>query len=245
MFCKNCGKQLPDLASFCSGCGLAMAAAGAEAEGATLAKTGKVLGQKVGEEMKIRSAEAWKGIKLLAASPVGGLQASFESLEPARALGAAISFAVVYESLLLLGYYVGSAKFSDWFPMPPLADLSFKQLLQIAGVGLTPVLTLAVAASLARLMFRGKGTFVGDLYTASASLLPLGILVLAASLLGPANLEVILGLSVFALTYIILMLYAGCSRIAGIPEQGAAPAVPVMILLAAWFTKIVVSILFL
>jgi len=127
-------------------------------------------------------------------------------------------------------------------PLPSLGDLSLKQTLQFALVGLTPVLTLAVASSLARLIFRGRGTFVGDLYTASASLLPLGFLVLVSALLGPGNFEVILCLAVFAFTYSILMLYAGCSRIAGIPESGAAPAVPVMLLLATWLTKIVLAI---
>jgi hypothetical protein len=71
-------------------------------------------------------------------------------------------------------------------------------------------------------------------------LLPSGVLVLAAALLGAANVEVILVLSLFALTYSILMLYAGCSRIGGISEAGAAPAVPIILLVSAWLTKIIV-----
>jgi hypothetical protein len=55
--------------------------------------------------------------------------------------------------------------------------------------------------------------------------------------------EVILVLSLFALTYSILMLYAGCSRIGGISEAGAAPAVPIILLLSAWITKIIVTAL--
>jgi hypothetical protein len=39
------------------------------------------------------------------------------------------------------------------------------------------------------------------------------------------------------------MVYAGCSRIAHIPGAGAAPAVPVILILSAWIMKIVVSIL--
>jgi hypothetical protein len=44
----------------------------------------------------------------------------------------------------------------------------------------------------------------------------------------------------FSLTYTILILYAGCSRVGLIPEAGAAPAVPVILLFSAWITKIIV-----
>ncbi|HXO26757.1 MAG TPA: molecular chaperone DnaJ, partial [Thermoanaerobaculia bacterium] len=91
----------------------------------------------------------------------------------------------------------------------------------------------------ARQIFRGKGRFAGDVYTAGAALLPWAFLVLAAALLGVANIEVIVVIWLFALTYSILMLYAGCSRIGGISEAGAAPAVPIMLLVTAWITKIV------
>jgi hypothetical protein len=40
------------------------------------------------------------------------------------------------------------------------------------------------------------------------------------------------------------MLYAGCSRIAGIPEAGAAPAVPIMLMLSGWLTKVVLVSVF-
>jgi hypothetical protein len=64
--------------------------------------------------------------------------------------------------------------------------------------------------------------------------------VLLAALLGAANFEVIAILFLFALTYSILILYAGCSRIGCISEAGAAPAVPIILLLSAWITKIIV-----
>jgi hypothetical protein len=67
------------------------------------------------------------------------------------------------------------------------------------------------------------------------------LLVLVAALLGAANFEVIMILLLFALTYSILILYAGCSRIGLISEAGAAPAVPIILLLSAWITKIIVT----
>jgi hypothetical protein len=112
----------------------------------------------------------------------------------------------------------------------------------IAAVGgLVPFVSLVGAMALARQIFRGNGRFAGDVFAAGAALLPSGFLVLAAALLGVANVEVIVILSLFALTYSILMLYAGCSRIGGISEAGAAPGVPIILLLSAWITKIIVT----
>ena len=114
-------------------------------------------------------------------------------------------------------------------------------MFKVVFLGIVPFASLTGACALARAIFRGTGRFAGDVYTAGAVLLPTGIMVLVASLLGAANLEVILILYLFALTYSILMLYAGCSRIGNISEAGAAPAVPIILLLSAWITKIIVT----
>jgi len=152
-----------------------------------------------------------------------------------------IVFAVIYEALLFLAIYRAADKAAAMFGVSPIGDLSLSLALKLIFIGAVPFITLAVAGMIARSVFRGSGSFAGDVYTAGASLLPLGVCVFVASFLGPANIEVIAALGVFALTYMILMLYAGCSRIAGIPETGAAPAVPIMLLLSIWLTKVVIS----
>jgi hypothetical protein len=121
-----------------------------------------------------------------------------------------------------------------------MGELTVGQLFKILVLGLVPFASLIGACALARAIFRGKGRLAGDVYTAGAVLLPTGFLVFSATLLGAANFEVIAILSLFALTYSILILYAGCSRIGCISEAGAAPAVPIILLLTAWITKIIV-----
>lgn len=246
MFCKSCGKELPDLASFCSGCGAILAQAAPPRKPQQTAVPIADLGQMVGKEVKARTRDAWQGIKLFACNPVGGLHASYEMFDSTRAFGVAIVFSVIYVALLLAGFLHGSSKVREFIPMGELIriDLGFKETVQFVVATLIPVVTLAISSAISRKIFRGKGTFAGDLYTASASMLPLGVLVLSASYLGPANLEVVIALTVFAFAYILLMLYAGCSRIAGIPEAGAAPAVPLMLLLTAWLTKVVTVAIF-
>jgi hypothetical protein len=233
MFCKFCGRAIADNLAFCDGCGADVNSGGAA--------TARSVGQQLTNEVKARSLDAWRGVKLFARSPVGGLQDSYALFDDRRAIQVGIVFAVVYEIGLMLGAYIFKSKAAELTQgLIPVGDLTAGQFVKLLFLGLIPFVSLVGACALARVIFRGKGKFAGDVYTAGAVLLPSGFLVLAASLLGPANVEVIVILALFALTYSILILYAGCSRIGSIAEAGAAPAVPVILLLSAWITKVIV-----
>jgi hypothetical protein len=233
MFCASCGRALADNLRFCDGCG-ADVNRGAAA-------TAPALTEQLTHEMKARSRDAWEGIKLFARSPVGGLPQSFALFDDRRAIQVGIAFAVLYECALFLGGLIFKSKaqslLGSWLP---IGDLTATQMFKLVVIGLVPFLSLIVSGMLARQIFRGNGRFAGDVYTAGAVLLPSGLLILLAALLGPANVDVIVVLAMFALTYSILMLYAGCSRIGGVSEAGAAPAVPIILLASAWITKIIV-----
>ena len=150
----------------------------------------------------------------------------------------------MYELALLLGALIFKSKAVGLLGGTlPIGELTAGQMFKVIFLGLVPFASLIGACALARGIFRGKGRFAGDVYTAGAVLLPSGFLVLVASLLGAANFEVIMILLLFALTYSILILYSGCSRIGSISEAGAAPAVPIILLLSAWITKIIVTAL--
>jgi len=234
MFCKSCGRALAENLRFCDGCGADVNGGGAVAA--------IPLSQQLKSEVRARSLDAWQGVKLFAKSPVGGLAESFAMFDDRRAIQVGIVFAIVYELALLLGGLILKSKAAALLGgILPIGELTAAQMFKMLFLGLVPFASLIGAGALARAMFRGKGRFAGDVYTAGAALLPSGFLVLAASLLGAANFEVIFILVLFALTYSILMLYAGCSRIGGISEAGAAPAVPIILLLSAWITKIIVT----
>jgi hypothetical protein len=236
MFCKSCGRELADNLRFCDGCATDVNDGGA---GAAIP-----LAQQLKSEVKARSLDAWQGVKLFAKSPVGGLPESFAMFDDQRAIQVGIVFAIVYEIALLLGALIFKSKVSGLLGgMLPIGELTASQMFKLLFLGLVPFASLIGACALARAIFHGKGRFAGDVYTAGAVLLPSGFLVLVSSLLGVANWEVILIVLLFALTYSILILYAGCSRIGCISEAGAAPAVPIILLLSAWITKIIVTAL--
>ena len=92
---------------------------------------------------------------------------------------------------------------------------------------------------MARKVFRGQsGTLESDVFIAGVSVLPFGFASLLAGVLGVGNLEVSAIVAVFALSYTILILYTGCTRISGISEARAVQAVPIIILIAGWLSKI-------
>jgi len=64
------------------------------------------------------------------------------------------------------------------------------------------------------------------------SLVPTGPMLLVAGLLGAGNIEVVALVSVFAISYTILILYTGCTQISEISKVRAVPAVPTIILIA-------------
>jgi hypothetical protein len=237
----SCGRALAEGVRFCDGCGANLSDRPVNAGPGSAAAASAPISRQLKEEVRARSVDAWKGLKKFARSPVGGLADSFAMFDDQRAKQVGIAFAILYEAAVLLGVYLITSKASETIGMYlPVRDLSAKQLLKVILLGLVPFASLIGAASIARAVFHGTGKLSGDVYTAGACLLPFGCFALAASLLGLANIGVIAVLFVFALTYTVLMLYAGCSRIGGISEAGAAPAVPIMLLLSSWLTKVIV-----
>ncbi len=253
MFCMNCGQNMLGVAQWCPACGAPVtvgtsatpgaggAASQASAPEPNTTATALSLSKHIGEEVKARSRDAWSGIKLFAKSPVGGLAQSYASFEPERAMQVGVAFAILHEITFFLGMYMMASRAAGLFGFGiPVSDASVGTLFKLLLIGLIPFASLAGAGAIARKVFRGTGGFAGDVFTAGASLLPYGLAVLATAIVGAANFEIVAVLFVFALSYNILMLYSGCSRIAGIPEAGAAPAVPVMLLISAWLTKVIV-----
>lgn len=236
MFCKSCGRKLADDMKFCDGCG--------EDLGEAKAPPVSPIAEQLKKEVKARSKDAWEGLKVFAVSPVGGLSESFKLFDDKRAISVGISFAIIFEVLFFIGLNfmkkkaMGMLGFLAYFM--DSGKLTAGQLIKLIISATIPFVALALACLLARLIFRGRGRFSGDVYTAGAAMLPLGLFIFLAGLLGAANFEVMVILGLFMITYTILILYAGCSRIAGIPEIGAAPAVPIILIASAWLTKIIV-----
>jgi hypothetical protein len=218
MFCKQCGAQIEDTATVCAKCAAPIGTANPTAAAVT-------------DKVKAASKDSLQAFLKFATDPVAGLSVAYESLGAARALSVGISFGVVFSLCVLIAAY----RLIPEGIRPPGAG-GFIKMLVCAFV---PFVCLAGASALARLVFRGKGGLSNDSFIAGAAVLPLGGVMLLATILGAGNIEVIGALTVFALCLTILMLFAGCTRITMISERLATLAVPLMLMLSAWFTKII------
>jgi hypothetical protein len=93
----------------------------------------------------------------------------------------------------------------------------------------------------ARKVLSGNGPLAADLFTVGAALTPLGIALLLSSFLGLGNFELSTLLMLFASTYLVLMLFAGLTRLGGLTEKAAAPAVPIVFVVSLYICKVVFS----
>jgi hypothetical protein len=223
MYCEQCGTTLDPTTGLCPAC-----ARPAATIPVTVVPTPPA--PQITSKVKAASKDATQAFKTFAADPVGGLPAAFESLGPSRAMGVGVVFAAVAIVCVFVGVFISLGSYAR----PDFGD-SIKFLL----FGAVPFVSILLASAATRKVFRGAGSFGGDSLIAGASLLPLGFLVLVSSILGLANLEIAALLLVFALCYGILMLYTGVTRISNVSESKAAFAVPVMIIVSFWLTKII------
>ncbi len=220
MFCEQCGNQLAAGITACASCGTP-----------TTTSTASVFAAQVGEKVKARSQEALKAIKVITLNPVGGLPPAFQSLERRQAMEVGMGFAAAFDICVAIGLLL---ILPHWTGSPGLGDV-----LKFLLLGLVPFAAMTGACALARRVFRGSGGCIeSDVFIAGLAILPFGIVCLLAGVLGVSNVEVTGVLAVFALSYAILILYTGCTRISQISEGRAALAVPVIVVVAGWLSKI-------
>lgn len=183
----------------------------------------------VASKVKSTLNDAIQGLKIFLINPVGGLPVFFQGLGKERALGVGIAFGIAYVVCFVFACQNFLTQFSSNSSLFNLILASAANFLSIAG-----------ASFLTRKLFRGYGSFQGDIFIAGVALVPASLLLLISSLLGITNVEIIVIVMVVAITYTILMIYTGCHKISGIPENAAAFAVSVMLLLSGWLFKVLI-----
>jgi hypothetical protein len=235
VFCANCGQAMTAEATTCTGCGTPRRQ--------TQTLSSREIGHRVADQAKQATTGALTAFKTFAVNPVGGLRPAMEGLGARNALGAAIVFALVFDICLAIG--TRRAMSSGRGLLSSLGggsvETSFGDLVKLLLCGLVPFVGIAGAGFVARKAFRGSGGFEGDAFIAGASLLPPAFLFLLTGILGFANLEVVAIVAVFAFCYMILILHTGCREISSIGEPGATIAVPLILLVSTWFSKIILA----
>jgi len=229
MTCPQCGSTLNSGATFCGDCGAP--ANRTESQPASVAPS---LGS-----IKVRSLSliAWRVVKAAVLNPIEGMPNVFRGLEKKEALETGLVLAGLFDLCAVIGLYLMLPR---WAGQPGIGDV-----LKLLLLGIVPSAAIAGASFLARKAFRGSPESIeADLFVAGVSLLPTGLMLLITGILGMGNIEVIALVSVFALSYTVLILYTGCTQISQISKVRAVPAVPLIILIAGWISKIVFAMMF-
>jgi len=195
----------------------------------------------VGQQIGASAKDALGAVSSLALNPVGGLEPAYSALGPARALGAGAALCVIFALVGALGVAIGSERLMMLFGMMMGVEKpnSFTLFLR-AFLSMLVLPEAMVGASFgARKVLSGKGPLAADLFTVGAALTPLGIALLLSSFLGVGNYELSMLLMLFAATYFVLMLFAGLTRLGGLTERAAAPAVPIVFVVSLYICKVV------
>jgi hypothetical protein len=222
MFCPKCGTQLPDNSVACSSCGTTFG-------GGAGART-MVAGAGV-DRMKSGATDAFGAFKSFATDPVGGLAGAYSGLGSGKALTVGIVFGVVFALCITLAIYrvIGSMLF------PGVGGF-----LKILVIAVVPFVALFAATLGVRTVFRGEGDLGADSFISGASLLPFGVVALIMTLLGRSGSgNVMQFLGIFAISLTIMMLFAGLTRIHKISERMATIAIPLMLVITAWLTRVI------
>ncbi|BCM92789.1 hypothetical protein IAD21_04671 [Abditibacteriota bacterium] len=176
----------------------------------------------------------------------------FEEMDDDRARIAAFLMAGFWDLCMLLGTWLilrnVAALIGSFFPLMPAAatkatspDLSFKAIVKILAVSTFAWGVLVGLCSLTRVVGRGQGSFVGDLFVAGATLLPVGLFCVLAGAVGITNYDFVGILSIFAWCYVVFTAYRGLTTISKVPSAVAAVCVPLMFLLDGFALKVLVT----
>lgn len=222
MFCPKCGTQLPDNAVACSSCGTSFAG-GAAARSAAMGAAG--------DRMKTASTDALSAFKTFATDPVGGLAPAYSGLGSKKAMAVGITFGIVFALCIALAIYrtIGQFFFTG-----------FGGFLKILVISVVPFVALFASGLGVRTVFRGEGELGTDSFIAGASLLPFGIVAILMALLGSSmNQNIVYFLVLFSISISILMLFAGLTRIYKISERMATIAIPLMLVVSGWLSRLI------
>ena len=223
MFCQSCGAQMDESGMFCDSCGAK--------------KNQGHLKSEIQDTIKESAQNALSSFKHIAINPVGHLQPAYDSLDKKQKLGVGVVFTVMFNLLFTFGLYLLIKSMLGGY----MGSLPVGIFIKLILAGFVPFVGIVASSALLRQIFHSDGGLESDVFIAGVALIPTGICMLLSGIVGAMNFEVIAVLSIFAMSYTILIVFTGFTRILKISDAGAAIAVPICLLVSAWLSKIIVT----
>jgi len=194
-------------------------------------------GSEVGQRVAASSADAWAALWKILSDPVAGLAPAYASLGTARAQAAGIALAVFFALASALGVMLGTKHWlGSMLYFGTAADGAGGVVKLVVAFLVVPLVMIGIAYG-GRQILRVAPAVAVDVFTCGAAVSPVGVAILVGGLLG--NVEIAAVLMFFAVSYLLLILFAGLTKIGGLSEKVAAPIVPLLLLLTGWLSKVI------
>ena len=227
MFCEFCGNTATAGTSSCAACSTSTPATSIPAS----------------VRASAASRDALQVLRRSLADPVDNVGAAYEALGERRAVDAGIALTVAFDLTIVLAIQIGARKTLGWLAPMITGDSSVISLLKAAILAAVPAVALMAVLLAAQRAFAARLDFRRAVFAGGVTLIPLALMLLIASFLGVANLEVIAVICVAMLSYTTLLLFSACRDVLGIGGSKAAALVPVIFIATAWLSKVVMAAL--
>ncbi len=227
-FCVKCGSALTAGQAFCPSCGAALA-------------SGSLLASELGQRIATSSADAFRAVRRLATDPVSGLAGAYDALGESRAQAAGVALCALFAIVSATGILFGERRwFGTLLTNAPEGAVGFLKL--FLALLILPAVMTAITFIL-RKMLRAAPGWTADVFTCGAALTPMALVTLLSGVVAASSVELIVVLFTFGWIYLLIMLFAGISRLGALTERTAAPVLPVVVLLTGWLSKVIFTAL--
>jgi hypothetical protein len=227
-FCIKCGSTMTINHLSCPACGTPVA-------GRNLAAS------ELGQRIASSSMDAFGAVRRLATDPVAGLAGAYTALGETRAQAAGVALCALFAIISATGIVFGERRwFGSLLSNAPEGVSGFFKLV-IALLILPAVMTAITFAF--RKILRASPGWTADVFTCGAALTPIAVAILLSGVVAGSSVGLITVLLTFGWIYLLIMLFAGISRLGALTEKTAAPVLPVVVLLTGWLSKVIFTAL--
>jgi tetratricopeptide (TPR) repeat protein len=173
---------------------------------------------------------SWEALVTFAINPGGGVYRAFAKLSDREAIGAGFLYAAIADVLFVFG----SSAHSDSLEM---------SLFELGLFGAVPFIIIAAIGRFLRLIYRSSGSIAGDIFTAGASLLPVGLLALLWAVIPDLWSAPAMIIIIFVFCYLTIFLFSSCTQISNFSETAATFVVPAILSLTIWLSYVIYVLL--
>jgi hypothetical protein len=194
---------------------------------------------------KAAAEDALKVFMQLIYNPVGAIPSAFASLNSTQAIGVGVVFTIAFALCVVLA---GSTIVGSFLPGAGAGGFRGFLLILLSSFGFAA--GVAGGNFAARSVLKGTGNFGFDAFSAGAALLPLGLGFLATAILGVVGISGPIGSVplIVGMSLLVLVLFTGLTRVAGIKEGPASYVVGFIMVLGSLgayiFARMGISVLF-